>query len=63
VTVAIVVIVWCVAAVLFALLLGPLLGSVSPPPAKDSARGLGDDLLDQPAVDDEARAGHVASFS
>jgi hypothetical protein len=60
VTLAIVAVVWCLAALLFALALGPVLGSVSP--AADSAGGLGDDLLDQPAVDDEARAGDVASL-
>jgi hypothetical protein len=62
VTVVIVAIVWCVAALLFALFLGPALRSVSPPPAKESPRRFGDDLLDQPAVDHEARPRHVAGL-
>ena len=58
-TVALVLAGWCLAALLLALALGPVLGAVSP----DSVRRLGDDLLDQAAVDDEARAGDVARLA
>ena len=60
-TLAIVVVVWFLAAFVFALVLGPVLRAASPPP--DSAGRLGDDLLDHAAVDDDARAGDVASFA